>query len=132
MQQEQRTPLEEETQCYQKWQQHLMEEFLATPEGRARYEDLSESIDLWLELVEARHAAGFTRADLARRAGLKRKQVRFIEQHCFDACQIDALRRYAAAVGKRLHITLVEIHPDEGKSQDLVERRAGGPDSLHS
>jgi hypothetical protein len=76
----------------------------ADPEFRAVYEAEAAKKELWLQLVEARQAAGLTQAELAR-----------IEKRGYDAYTLTTLCRYVAALGEGFTLS-VEIHrarPDE-------------------
>jgi predicted XRE-type DNA-binding protein len=61
-------------------------------EGAARKE-------LWLQLVEARQAAGLTQAQLAERLGVTQSQVARMEKRGYDAYTLKSLRRYVQALG---------------------------------
>lgn len=115
MQQERSALLEAGTRRYQEWHQQVMAKAQASPQSWAQYEDLGESLDLWLSLVETRRKTGATCADVAKRAGLTEKQVRQFEQNGLDTVRVDVLKRYAMAVGKRLRMTLVEIESGQDR-----------------
>src|SRR6266702_5162858 len=80
---------------------------LADPEFRAIYEAESSKKELWLQLVEARKAAGLTQAELARRLGVFQAQVARIEKSGYDSYTLNTLRRYVRALGKRLEVAVV-------------------------
>src|SRR6266571_1947230 len=88
---------------YQEWR----EGFLADPERRRIYEEEAAKSDLWLQLVEARQAAGLTQAQLAKRLGVSQAQVARIEKQGYDAYTLNTLRRYAQALGRKIEISLV-------------------------
>lgn len=77
----------------------LRDEFLASPERRLLYEEESEKLDLWLQLVEARLAAGLTQTEMAKRLGVSQAQVARIEKRGYDAYTLNTLRRYVQALG---------------------------------
>lgn len=56
-------------------------------------------MDLWLQLVDARLAAGLTQAQVAERLGVAQTQVARIEKRGYDANTLSTLRRYVAALG---------------------------------
>ncbi len=74
-------------------------EQLADPEFRRVYEEEVEKKGLWLQLVEARQAAGLTQADLARWLGVSQVQVARIEKRGYDSYALTTLRRYIRALG---------------------------------
>ena len=88
---------------YQEWHDAL----LATPEARAIYQEEAAKKELWLQLVEARQAAGLTQAELARRLGVSQAQVARIEKSGYDSYTLTTLRRYVQALGRTLEVTVV-------------------------
>jgi HTH-type transcriptional regulator/antitoxin HipB len=95
--------IKEGEQAYQEWQNSL----LANPETRAVYEEEAAKMGLWLQLVEARRAAGLTQAELAKRLGVSQAQVARIEKRGYDAYTLNTLRRYVQALGKSLEVKVV-------------------------
>ena len=83
----------------------------ATSEGKALYADEATKMDLWLQLVEARQAAGLTQAQVAERLGISQAQVARIEKRGYDAHSLNTLRRYVAALGGdfRLRISIEHV-----------------------
>jgi DNA-binding XRE family transcriptional regulator len=73
---------------------------MADPEFRAIYEEEAAKKELWLQLVEARQAAGLTQAELAKRLGVSQAQVARIEKRGYDAYTLNTLRRYVQALGE--------------------------------
>lgn len=71
----------------------------ATPEGRSVYAAEAAKMNLWLQLVEAREAAGLTRTDLAARLGVSPVQLARIERRGYDGHSLNTLRRYVEALG---------------------------------
>ena len=61
---------------YQKWREKLR----SNPNFQAIYEEEAAKSQLWLQLVEARHASGFTQAKVAQRLGVSQAQVARIEK----------------------------------------------------
>ena len=56
-------------------------------------------------LRQAREAAGLTQAEVARRLNTTKSAISRIENHAEDV-RLSTLKRYAAAVGANLHISL--------------------------
>jgi len=82
------------------------------PTFRKEYDALEEEFALFDALVSARHQAGLTQAEVAERMGTKTPAVARLEagggrQH--HAPSLATLRKYAAAVGCRLEVTLVSL-----------------------
>jgi DNA-binding XRE family transcriptional regulator len=80
---------------YQRWADSLT----ADEEGRRLYEEEAAKKDLWLQLVEARQAAGLTQHEVAQRLGVSQAQVARIEKRGYDAYTLNTLRRYVQALG---------------------------------
>jgi DNA-binding XRE family transcriptional regulator len=101
--QKQRDHIKEGEQAYQEWRDAL----LSDPETRAIYNEEAVKKELWLQLVEARQAAGLTQAELARRLGVSQAQVARIEKSGYDAYTLNTLRRYVQALGRTLEVVVV-------------------------
>src|SRR4051794_10587433 len=71
----------------------------ADPEFRRAYEEEAGKKELWLQLVEARQAAGLTQVELAQRLGVSQAQVARVEKRGYDAYTLTTLRRYVEALG---------------------------------
>jgi DNA-binding XRE family transcriptional regulator len=95
--------IKEGERSYQGWQQAL----LASPEARTLYKEEAAKKELWLQLVEARQAAGLTQAELAERLGVSQAQVARIEKSGYDAYTLNTLRRYVQALGRTLEVVVV-------------------------
>src|SRR5215217_3537420 len=80
---------------YRQWRDSI----LADPGRRARYEEEAAKKELWLQLVEARQAAGLTQAEVASRLGVSQAQVARLEKRGYDAYTLTSLRRYVEALG---------------------------------
>lgn len=93
---------------YRRWRDQL----LSTPEGRQTYEEEAAKLELWLQLVEARQAAGLTQAELAERLGVSQAQVARLEKRGYDAYTLNSLRRYVEALGNGFRLE-VAIRPPE-------------------
>lgn len=72
---------------------------LTDPAFHALYEEEAARKGLWLQLVEARQAAGLTQAQLAMRLGVSQSQIAKIEKRGYEACTLTTLRRYVTALG---------------------------------
>jgi DNA-binding XRE family transcriptional regulator len=96
---------------YEDWRKSLFD----TPEKRAIYEGVATKSDLWLQLVEARIAAGLTPEELATRLGVSQAQVSRIEKRGYDAYTLNTLRRYVQALGKGYSLEVRVLSPiDDG------------------
>ncbi|MFB8828334.1 transcriptional regulator, XRE family [Azotobacter beijerinckii] len=84
---------------------------LADPEVRAEYERLNrEEFALLDEMLAARREAGLTQAQVAERMGTKAPAVARLENALASgkhSPSLDTLRKYAAALGKRVEVHLV-------------------------
>ena len=94
------------------------EEQLADPQTRRVFEEEAARMDLWLQLVEARTAAGLTQAQLAKKIGVSQAQVARIEKAGYDSYTLNTLRKYVAALGKGFQ---VEVRIVETRRRDLVQ-----------
>jgi DNA-binding XRE family transcriptional regulator len=94
----------------QQWRASLV----SSPELRRVYEEEAAKKELWLQLVEARQAAGLTQAELAERLGVSQAQVARLEKRGYDAYTLNSLRRYVEAlgVGYRLEVSIQSTEPD--------------------
>ena len=95
---------------YRRWR----EEQRADPEYQAIYEEEAAKGELWLQLDEARQAAGLTQAEVAERLGVSPTQVARIEKRGYDAYTLTTLRRYLQALGG-------------GFALEVAVRRTDGP-----
>jgi HTH-type transcriptional regulator/antitoxin HipB len=73
---------------------------MANPRFQAIYEEEAAKKELWLQLVEARQAAGLTQAEVAKRLGVSQAQVARIEKRGYDAYTLNTPRRYVQALGE--------------------------------
>lgn len=89
----------------------LRERVLADPTVRAEYDRLNrEDFALLDEMLAARRDAGLSQAQVAERMGTKAPAVTRLERALASgkhSPSVDTLRKYAAACGKRLVISLV-------------------------
>jgi predicted XRE-type DNA-binding protein len=81
---------------YDQWRKKLHE----TPGYEEIYQEEAAKSELWLQLVEARKAAGLTQAQVAERLGVSQAQVARIEKRGYEAYTLNTLRRYIAALGE--------------------------------
>src|SRR3972149_9508304 len=82
--------------AYLQWREKL----LSDPETRALYEEEAAKKELWLQLVEARQAAGLTQAEVAKRIGVSQAQVARLEKRGYDCYTLNRLRRDVEALGQ--------------------------------
>jgi DNA-binding XRE family transcriptional regulator len=114
-----RDPIDAGQASYQEWRDSLR----ANPEYQAIYDEEAARSALWLQLVEARQAAGLTQADVAKRLGVSLAQVARIERRGYDVCSLNTLRRYLAAL--EADYTL-EVVVRQGDRCDPTARAAVG------
>jgi DNA-binding XRE family transcriptional regulator len=98
-------------ESYQRWQEGLRQ----NPEYQAVFEEEAAKSALWLQLVEARLAAGLTQKQMAERIGVSQAQVARIEKEDYDAYTLTTLRKYVAALGEGFSLE-VKIHTPEENS----------------
>lgn len=84
---------------------------LAEPKALAEYERLNrEEFALLDEMLNARREAGLTQAQVAERMGTKAPAVARLERALASgkhSPSLDTLRKYAAALGKRIEVHFV-------------------------
>lgn len=86
------------------------EQLLSNPAVKADYDANIETYAILDEILSARREAGLTQAQVAERMGTKASAVARLESALVSgkhSPSIDTLRKYAAAVGKRLEVHLV-------------------------
>lgn len=96
---------------------------MADPQFRKVYEEEAAKKDLWLQLVEARQAAGLTQAEMAKRLGVSQAQVARIEKRGYDAYTLNTLRRYIQALGEGYSL---EVKVRQVPAEELAEGAAAG------
>jgi DNA-binding XRE family transcriptional regulator len=106
---------------YQRWRAKV----LADPESRRLYEEEAAKSELWLQLVEARHAAGLTQAEVARRLGVSQAQVARIEKRGYDSYTLNTLRRYVQALGDQFSLEVRVHQPAESPKPEPVAAGSG-------
>ena len=107
---------------YLRWRDKL----LADPESRRLYEEEAARGELWLQLVEARHTAGLTQAEVAKRLGVSQAQVARIEKRGYDAYTLNTLRRYVQALGQQFSLE-VRIRQPSAASQPEPAAASAAP-----
>ena len=94
-------------ESYQRWRDELM----ATPGYEELYEEEAAKKELWLQLSEARQAAGLTQAEVAKRLGITQSQVSRIEKRGYDAYTLNTLRKYVKALGNSFGLEVRVTYP---------------------
>jgi len=91
--------------------EQMVAKMLEDPEVRAEYERLNrEEFALLDEMLAARREADLTQAQVAERMGTKAPAVARLENALASgkhSPSLDTLRKYAAALGKRVEVHLV-------------------------
>jgi DNA-binding XRE family transcriptional regulator len=105
-----------EEAAYLNWR----DEFLADPERQTIYEEEAAKSELWLQLVQARQAAGLTQKQVAERLGVSQAQVSRIEKENYDAYTLTTLRKYVAALGEGFSLEVTIHTPQEDRSEPEV------------
>ena len=105
---EQPGPIEAGKRSYEEWRARLY----ATPGFKEVYEEEAAKSELWLQLVEARRAAGLTQQQMAERLGVSQAQVARIEKRGYDAYTLNTLRRYVKALGEGFSLEITIHTPD--------------------
>jgi len=99
---------------------------LQNPEVRAAYEALKTEFTLPRELLRARHQAGLSQAEVAKRMGTKASAVVRLEGTLSNgkhSPSLATLQRFARAVGCELQVKLVK--PRRTQSKASVEAVVG-------
>lgn len=89
---------------------------MADPELRAFYETEARKKELWLQLVEARQAAGLTQQEVARRLGVSQAQVARIEKRGYESYTLRTLQRYVEALGDQFKVAITIQRLDSSKA----------------
>ena len=96
---------------YQQWRERLH----ADPEFARIYEEEAAKSELWLQLAEARQAAGLTQKQMAERIGVSQAQASRIEKEGYDAYTLNTLRRYVKALGEGFTLEVTIHYPSDSK-----------------
>lgn len=83
----------------------LKREMLGRPEVQAEYDRLAPEFELIESLLRARIGAGLTQAQLAKKMGTSQSVIARLEGGN-SVPTLSTLRRYAAATGTRLRVSL--------------------------
>ena len=86
----------------------LVKKMLSNPKVKAEYDRLEEEFALLDEILAARKAAGLTQAQIAERIGTKQASIARLETGLTSGNlpSMTMLKKYAAAVGKKLQVRL--------------------------
>lgn len=93
-----------------KTHEEMVGNWMKDPAFKAGYDALSDEFGLFDEMLKARHKAGLTQAQIARKMGTKTPAIARLESAGRNRCPsptLTTLNRYAEAVGCRLKIQLV-------------------------
>jgi transcriptional regulator with XRE-family HTH domain len=85
---------------------------MADPKMKILYDEEAAKKEIWLQLAEARRAAGLTQEQLAERLGTTQSQVSRMEKQGEDI-SIGLLRRYVSALGKDLTLEVKAAPSDK-------------------
>ncbi len=89
----------------------MVEEMLSNPAVRVEYERIErEEMPMLDAILKARRDAGLTQAEVAARMGTKAPAVARLENALVTgkpSPSLSTLRKYAAALGKRIEVKLV-------------------------
>jgi predicted XRE-type DNA-binding protein len=86
------------------------EQLLSDPAVKAAFENSAAKYTLLNELLNAKHEAGLTQAQIAEKMGIKSATVARLENALAsgkNTLSIDKLTQYASAVGKKVEIHIV-------------------------
>ncbi len=84
----------------------MSDEWMKDPVFRAEYERIGPAMDMAFALAEARHEAGLTQAEVARRMGTSQAAVARMEKGVVKPSW-GSIERYASACGRRPVVQLV-------------------------
>lgn len=96
---------------YSRWKDELK----ADPEYQRVYTEEAAKKELWLQMVEARTAAGLTQEQMAKKIGVSQAQVARIEKRGYDAYTLTTLRRYVQALGDEFSLEVKVRHITQEK-----------------
>ena len=83
---------------------------MADPEVQKVYAEESARMELWLQLAEARQAAGLTQEEVAMRLGVTQSQVSRMEKRGYESYTLNSLRRYLQALGDNFTLEVAVRH----------------------
>ena len=99
---------------YRRWKDELK----ADPEYQRVYTEEAAKKELWLQMVEARTAAGLTQDQMAKKIGVSQAQVARIEKRGYDAYTLTTLRRYVQALGDEFSLEVKVRHITQEKQPE--------------
>ena len=108
--------IKEGEQDYNEWKASLTD----TPEKAARYQEIADRSNLWLQLVEARQVAGLTQRQVAQRLGVSQAQVARIEKQGYESYTLTTLHRYLNALGEGFSLEVSVRKPPAGVTHEEV------------
>ena len=111
-------PVEAGKRSYEDW----LSELHKSPGYEEIYAEEAAKSELWLQLVEARQAAGLTQKEVAKRLGVSQAQVSRIEKQGYDAYTLNTLRRYIAALGEGFSLEVKVKRSSKADSQEVSAR----------
>jgi transcriptional regulator with XRE-family HTH domain len=120
--------LERGARDYEQWS----ERFDTDPRLNQIYKEEAAKMELWLQLAEARHTAGLTQEQLAKRLGVTQSQVAKMEKRGYEDYTLNSLRRYVEALGDGFRLEVIVRRSDE-KWRKQIRARLGGkkiPDNV--
>lgn len=90
--------------------EELKAKALQNPQVAEEFDKLEEEFSLLKQMLAARHQAGLTQADIAKKMGTKATAVTRLESSLNSgkhSPSLSTLRKYAKAVGCRLEVKLI-------------------------
>ena len=99
------------------------EEKREDPEFREGFEREYQKLSIGEQLIELRHAAGLTQAQLAVRAGTSASAVSRYEDGNYDRYEVQTLQRLVAACHGQLQI-IIEATPQKRSTKATARRTA--------
>jgi DNA-binding XRE family transcriptional regulator len=84
-----------------------LDEQLADPEFRARFEAASQAWDVALQLAALRRSRGLTQAEVAQRLGTKQQNISRLENPAYTGHSLTMIRRYVEALDGVLEIRVL-------------------------
>ena len=101
------------------------EKFDTDPRLNRIYKEEAAKVELWLQLAEARHRAGLTQEQLAKRLGVTQSQVAKMEKRGYDSYTLQSLRRYVEALGNGFRLEIKVSRPNQEKGRDFTRAAMG-------
>ena len=92
--------------------EHLFDRYVGNDKKKlAAYEQGLAAVDVSKKIYELRKSAELTQAALAKEVGTTTSVISRLEDADYDGHSLSMLRRVAAALGKRVQITFVDVRP---------------------